>query len=97
MPAFSITSWLGISSSYLVRAKGGSTIEEMLDYDVKDALNNFDYGFIFGLGLDIPLSKFIGILETRYYLGLTDINKNANYSRKNRVLSFSVGFGVNIQ
>jgi len=88
---------LGFSTSYLVRAKGGAAIEEIADYDVKEYLNEFDCGFLFGLGFDIMLSQYIGILEAKYYLGLTDVNNSDTYSRKNRVLSFSAGFGVNIQ
>jgi len=88
---------LGFSTSYLVRAKGGDTFKEFPDYDVKEYLNEIDCGFLFGLGFDIFPSQYMVTLEARYYLGLTDINNNAVYSRKNRVLSFSIGFGVNNQ
>ena len=50
-------------------------------------LNEFDFGVAGGIGVKITKSIFI---QGRYVLGLTEIDKNADF--KNAVAQLSVGF-----
>jgi hypothetical protein len=67
------------------------------EYDMKDETSAFDFGLVFGGGLEIPMSsgvRTVGI-DVRYTLGLTNtIDQDTGVEAKNHVLSImgSIGF-----
>ncbi|MGE5409586.1 MAG: porin family protein [Clostridiales bacterium] len=61
--------------------------------DYNKNLNSFDMGLIAGLGFDCQLFSHTISLDTRYEIGLTDINKDlGNGSIKNRTFSLFLGY-----
>jgi hypothetical protein len=61
------------------------------DVDIQDRIETFDFGIVFGAGFEIR--RFI--LDGRYQIGLTNINKDAEEEGiefKHRTWSFSAGF-----
>jgi len=81
----------GPSMAFALRARtrssfGGTTIE----MDAIDQVNRFDFGVAMGGG--VQLGQLI--LDGRYTLGLTDIDKDKtdNVQTKNRTISVTAGF-----
>jgi len=71
-----------------------------LDYDenIKDLFKSVDVGLDFGLGAEMAFGKMKGLLDLRYYLGLTNayqpptmLMSIVDFSMKNRALIFTVG------
>jgi hypothetical protein len=84
----------GPSVSYNLSAKTEATgVDEL---DVKDQVNPFDFGLVFGGGLDFPMAgtKSFGV-DVRYTMGLTNtIDGDTGAEAKNNVFSImgTLGF-----
>jgi opacity protein-like surface antigen len=66
--------------------------EEGYTQDEKDNTNVFDFGLGFGGGVSMPYGKLTLFAETRYVLGLANINKESDESKvKNRGLQILLG------
>jgi hypothetical protein len=63
--------------------------------DFKDDSVTFDYGIVFGGGIDFNLAAIKLTAEARYNLGLANLAKDPDpgFSVKNRTLMFLVGIG----
>ena len=67
--------------------------------DVKPFFKSTDFGADFGLGAEIGMGKMKGLVDLRYYMGLTDAFKGSpiaimapiDFSMKNRGFIFTVG------
>jgi len=57
--------------------------------DIKDDIENIDFGANLGLNYDLQNGWFFG---ARYYLGLSNIYQNSDVKNKNGVFQFSVAF-----
>ena len=81
----------GIQPGFLLSAKvkvdgvGGTP---SVDTDVKDNCKTFDLAI--PLGISYEFSNFV--VDGRYNLGLTKINKNGDESNKNNVIQFTFGY-----
>jgi len=62
---------IGFNLTAKVEESGGSNPGER---DMKEDINSVDFGFGFGAGVSLPLGKSSIFVETRYALGLSDIN-----------------------
>jgi hypothetical protein len=83
----------GPSLGFLTGAK--YTSNEGDSQDEKDNTNTFDFGLGLGGGVSIPHDKLTFFAETRYVLGLVNINKEADESTvKNRGLQVILGVTV---
>ncbi len=94
---------LGPKVSYLLSAKvkgtiktttfGNETVTNMNE-NVKDNISDLDYGLNFGAGYKMENGFFV---DARYYLGLANINDQANVTatQKNTTISISVGYYFN--
>ena len=82
--------------SFLGRAKQNLYIDGVLEdsMDVKEYLKSTDFGAAFGGGLEFALSKLMLILDVRYNLGLTDINREGEVGTiKTKGLLVMAGIG----
>ena len=59
--------------------------------DVKDSFKSTDFGADLGVGAEIALSGMKFLIDLRYYLGLTDVYKDTDYSMKNRGFMLTAG------
>ena len=59
--------------------------------DIKDYMNNIDFGIAGGLGYELNMGVFV---NARYYMGLSNIfdDGDSDYSQHNNVLQLSVGY-----
>ncbi len=63
--------------------------------DVKDKRNTFDFGLVFGGGVDIAVGSRTLIFDVRYTLGLTKIDSRDDPEDiKNSVISIMAGIGL---
>jgi hypothetical protein len=86
----------GPYGAYRLTAKEVAYIDgENESYDVKDETVSFDYGIVFGGGLDFNMAAVKLSAEVRYNLGLANLAKDAEpgFSIKNKTLMFLVGIG----
>jgi opacity protein-like surface antigen len=62
--------------------------------DIADDIENTDFGFIFGAGIDFKLSQSKFLLDFRVNMGMKSINKirAASYTIKNESLSVMLGY-----
>ncbi len=61
--------------------------------DVKDDTNSFDFGLIFGGGVDIDMGSGMLVFDVRYNLGLTKIDSRDDPNDiKNQVISIVAGY-----
>jgi hypothetical protein len=90
--------FLGPAVAYNLSAKTaveGGLLEG--EYDMKDETKSFDFGLVFGGGLDIPMgngARSLGI-DVRYTYGLTNtIDADTGAEAKNNVISImgTIGF-----
>ena len=80
----------GPSLGFLTGAKFEN--EEGDSQDEKDNTNTFDFGLGLGGGVSIPHGNHTFFAETRYVLGLANINKESDESTvKNRGLQIIIG------
>ena len=80
----------GPSLGFLTGAKFEN--EEGDSQDEKDNTNTFDFGLGLGGGVSIPHNNLTFFAETRYVLGLANINKESDESTvKNRGLQIIIG------
>lgn len=94
--------------SYLLKAKKkGNIIKEIksqtfseiisktpIDENLKNDMPEYDFGFVFGCGLNIPKSKELElIIDLRYYMSFVTNNKHKpEIDIRNEVISFNAGF-----
>ena len=83
----------GIQPGFLVRAKAkidgiGSTAT--IDTDMKDNCKTFDLSI--PLGLSYETHSFV--IDGRYNLGLTKVNKDGDNSSKNSVIQLTLGYKI---
>jgi hypothetical protein len=81
----------GIQPGFLLSAKAkidGVASTENVDKDIKDDCKTFDLAI--PLGISYEFSNFV--VDGRYNLGLTKINKNGDESNKNNVIQFTFGY-----
>ena len=81
----------GIQPGFLLSAKekvDGVGLTPSVDRDVKDDCKTFDLAI--PLGISYEFSNFV--VDGRYNLGLTKINKNGDESSKNNVIQFTFGY-----
>jgi hypothetical protein len=81
----------GPSMGFLLRAKARTSFSgSATEMDVKDQLKAFDFGVAMGGGVELGSL----ILDGRYTLGLTDIDKDKSdtVTTKNRAISVTAGF-----
>lgn len=64
----------------------------LIDADIKDDVQTFEWALNFGLGLEFPISSHHGFIEGRYGLGLTPFNKEGEENYKNNVFYLNLGF-----
>jgi hypothetical protein len=64
----------------------------LIDADIKDDVQTFEWAFNFGIGLEFPISSHYGFIEGRYGLGLTPFNKEGEENYKNNVIYLNLGF-----
>jgi hypothetical protein len=86
----------GPYGAYRLTAKEVENIGGVSDsYDIKDQTVSFDYGIVFGGGIDFNLAAIKLTAEARYNLGLANLAKDPEpgFSVKNRTLMFLVGIG----
>jgi hypothetical protein len=70
-------------------------IQDGAEIDLKDASNTFDFGLVFGAGLEYALDKSCLLLDARYELGLTSTTKSSvDTSVKNSVFTILAGYGM---
>jgi len=62
------------------------------DEDVKDSFKSTDFGADLGVGAEIALGNMKLLVDLRYYLGLTDVYKDTEFSMKNRGFMLTAGF-----
>ncbi len=61
--------------------------------DIKNTIENIDYGILFGGGLHYSLGGGTWLIfDVRYGLGLADITKATSANVQNRNLSFNIGY-----
>jgi hypothetical protein len=90
MPGRSLAPYVlgGGEVGFLMSAKQKTSVTGGLDdseheTDIKDQLEDLDYGFVVGAGLEIPNSSGGGLfLEARYARGLADIGKDGDGTAK---------------
>jgi|NOAtaT_6_FD_contig_71_1987376_length_1655_multi_4_in_0_out_0_1 hypothetical protein len=78
-----------------------TTEEESMDIDFEEAnISRFDFGVLFGAGIEVPLGAGHFLLDARYNLGLqtldTDDSVNSQEKIYNRGVMFSAGFMIPI-
>ena len=81
----------GIQPGFLLSAKhkvDGIGATESYDIDYKDASKTFDLSI--PLGLSYEFNNIV--IDGRYNLGLTKVNKNGDDSNKNSVIQITVGY-----
>jgi hypothetical protein len=68
------------------------------NYNIKDDLETFEYGLVFGAGCGYQLSEKVLLnLEGRYYVGLKNQLKDGKYAtQKSRDIIILVGVSFNI-
>ena len=81
----------GIQPGFLLSAKvkrNGLGATPNLDEDIKSDLNSFDLSI--PLGISYEFNNFV--IDGRYNLGLTKVNKNGDNNVKNNVVQFTFGY-----
>lgn len=81
----------GIQPGFLLSAKrkiDGIGITPSEDIDFKDACNSFDLSIPLGLSYETDNV----VIDGRYNLGVTKINKDGDDSMKNSVIQFTIGY-----
>ncbi len=80
----------GIRPAFCVSAKQEfeASGEPSVSKDYKDQVNTFDFSI--PMGLSYEFSNFV--IDARYNLGLSKMNKNGSKSHKNSVVQLTVGY-----
>ena len=98
----------GAEIAYLVQSKVKYTIfvpdydvQETGTEDIKENINQIDYGAIFGGGIALPVGGVRIFLEARYHLGMANLQKSAgdysiytedqDFAPKTKLLLFLAG------
>lgn len=76
---------LGVKNTFKNISKQDSNFET----DLKNEWNYSDYGLTFGANYDINDNLLV---ESNYFLGLTDLRGKDNFEVKNRMIRLGVGY-----
>lgn len=80
-----------LKGEYEVDLYNGATFSDQID------VRKFDFGGVFGFGVDVVTDKLFFTADFRYGIGALKIDKSDNgLDLKNKDLSIMVGIGVNI-
>lgn len=79
---------MGIQPGFLLKSEWNLPLE---DKNLKDKMNSFDLGINLGIGVYITKNM---VLDGRYYLGLTDVNKTlfSDATMSNNVFRFGLSY-----
>jgi hypothetical protein len=72
-----------LSANY---TQGGTTT------DYSSNVSGADFGLVFGAGAMYKMGNGGIVFDLRYYLGLSNVNKNSIYSNTNQIFSINVGY-----
>ncbi len=86
--SFPILLKLSITQAKGPYALAGGEVAWVISRDPKD----LDYGFVFGIGVDIPFAKKEISLEGRFHLGMRDLRTDLSVLRKMRAAIVLLGF-----
>ena len=65
--------------------------------DIKDEVKSFDFGVVFGGGLDFAAGSGSFVIDIRYTLGLTSVDDSGfDADLKNKVFSASIGYALGV-
>lgn len=78
-----------LSANYKEEMKEGNTTTKT-DMKIKDDCKTVDISIPMGVSYQVPTIPIY--IDARYNLGLTNINKDGDYSTKNRVIQLTVGY-----
>jgi hypothetical protein len=80
----------GPSLGFNIKAKAGADVgDESVDEDISEDIEKFDFGVVFGAGVNF--GRFT--VDGRYTFGLSNINKDTTDGKaKNRTLAFLAGY-----
>ncbi len=86
--------FLGAAPAINISAKAEAVSGNVkAELDIKDFIKGFDFGLVFGGGLDIDAGSSIITIDARYTLGLTSIdNSGFDEDVKNRVFTVMIGY-----
>jgi len=76
-----------LSARYIYTEDG----TELDNESVKEWYKSVDFGAVFGVGAEFPMSNFRFIADIRYYLGLTQASDYPDHTLKNNALIFAIG------
>lgn len=81
----------GLFIAYNINAR--AVYDTFPEYDLNN-VNDFDYGLVFGAGLDFPLSRGKIVFDARYEIGFLLLFDTVHrHDRKHDGFSFMIGYG----
>ena len=90
--------FIGPAPAFLMSAKFEETFGGVLvEIDIKDEVKSFDFGVVFGGGLDFAAGSGSFVIDIRYTLGLTSVDDSGfDADLKNKVFSASIGYALGV-
>mgnify|MGYP000869589034 CR=1 FL=1 len=85
--------YIGGAAAYNIEAELEASMDGETETEDYDYASEFEFGFIVGGGVEIPLRKGSFILDARYNHGLTSVIDEEDIEVYNRVWSFTAGYG----
>jgi hypothetical protein len=64
-----------------------------MENDISELIKSTNFSVVFGGGMEFRLAKLLLLLDVRYDLGLSDVNKSGDGFTKTRALIFMAGLG----
>ena len=90
--------FIGGAPAFLVSAKAEADIGGVaVEADIKDFTKRFDFGVVFGGGLDFAAGSGTFVIDVRYTLGLTSVDDTGfDKDVKNKAFSASIGYAIGV-